>query len=205
MKNNGLPVILGLALMSFSAASVRAQSSGSELSYSYLETDLGVSKISAAQSDSLSSDRLNLGGSVRISDNFYITGRFSHTVGHLKSVFYRQKEASLRGGYRYGLTPRLDLTAELGFEEAHTTIGPVYGIDYVTVFYGGIRSLVLNDLELRAQIGSHQINGGGSYGSYHMGVSYHLNRTWAIKGDISTFKFDGLTTDGYSIGLLYKF
>ena len=140
-------------------------------------------------------DGFGIGGSAEVGENIFIFANYA-TVGFSFGIDFDTIEAGI--GYKSAISDTTDVNVSIAYVNAEVDAGVFgsfdddgYGLDV------SLRSMVSNEFELNGGIAYVDFGGsGGDDTSFHVGVVYSFNDSFAVGGDISVG--DDITT--YLIG-----
>ena len=141
-------------------------------------------------------DGFGIGGSVAVSDDFFLTAGYTD----LDLDFGVDAQEFLLGvGYHYGLSEVLDLVGEVGYAdvEIDTRFGDFD--DNGLFLSGGLRWMVVDQLELNGKLRYVDLDDSGSDTSIVLGGLFHVTADLAI-GAGAEISDDA---DVYSVGIRY--
>lgn len=189
MKSTLLASLLGLLSMNAVAA----------VSPTWNYVQLGYTQTDIDGLDQLDPNGLMVFGSYELSDNFFIAGSFASLSDDFQSLELDLEQGTAGLGYKYSMTPSTDWFVALSYEYASAEVdSPVYrekedghGVGIMT----GVRSMVLDQLELKGALRHVHIEGEGQ-SSLGLGIDYLISPfaaigvNYDIGSDANTFGFN---------------
>ncbi|QCZ92625.1 porin family protein [Salinimonas iocasae] len=189
-------MLVAAAITTFSMNAFSAQTFSNGPTWDFVEA--GYSKADVDDIDIFEPSGINLEGSVSVGENFFVNGAYRNLSDEEMTVELELSQLSLGVGYRYGMTKSTDLFAAVSFENLNAE-AKLDGDSFVEGDENGfgvaigVRSMVIDQLELSAQVKQIELDETSTTG-FEAGINYYFTPALAIGAtyeDRDEFTFTG--------------
>ena len=188
--------LVAAAIATFSMNAFSAQTFSDGPAWDFVEAGYQVADVDDV--DVFEPSGFDIEGSMLVGENFFVNGGYRNLDDEEMGVELELSQLSLGVGYRYGMTKSTDvfatvsfenLDAEVNFEGENFFAGDENGFGVAI----GVRSMVIDQLELTAQVKQIELDETSNTG-FKAGINYYFTPAFAIGAtyeDRDEFSFTG--------------
>jgi hypothetical protein len=176
MRNNRLNPLLALAV-ALSPMAATAQTSGSSMSYSYIDAAYVATDVDALSKDL---DGWLLRGSFEPVENLFVYGRYDDQSVTIRGVDAEVQTWALGVGYAFPLADTVDLYGKAGYVSADASVGPFDEDDDGYELGVGLRARPIDPLELEGTVTYVDLSDSGDDTAFGAAARWYIVPQFAI-------------------------